>query len=129
MKRLLTITCHLHVSAACNPVVVSSRSRAEVGHARTGASGNLHYKCWERGSVPLKFQLAEVYLGKVALRLSRRAAGLDEPPLYIGDTPEPPADSRPFNFDGRLVGQAEVRVPPARAHRLALAGGLQPCLS
>ena len=52
----------------------------------------LHYKCWERGSVPLKFQLGDVYLGKVALSLSRRAAGLDEPPVDIGDTPEPPAE-------------------------------------
>ena len=56
------------------------------------ASGNLHYKCWERGSVPLKFQLGDVHLGKVVLPLLRRAAELDEPPMDIGDTPEPPAE-------------------------------------
>jgi hypothetical protein len=52
----------------------------------------LHYKCWERGSVPLKFQLGDVQLGKVVLPLLRRAAGLDEPPMDIGDTPEPPTE-------------------------------------
>jgi len=78
-----------------------SSSRAELGHARTGASGNLHYKCWERGSVPLKFQLGDVHLGKVVLPLLRRTAELDEPPMDIGDTPEPPAELE--GADGYVV--------------------------
>jgi len=52
----------------------------------------LRYERWERSPVPLKFQIGDVHLGKVALPLLRRPAGLDEPPLDIGDTPEPPAE-------------------------------------
>ena len=52
----------------------------------------MHYKCWERGSVPLKFRIGDVHLGKVMLSLLRRSAGPSEPPLDIGNTPEPPAE-------------------------------------
>jgi hypothetical protein len=52
----------------------------------------LHYNRWERSSVPLKFQIGDVHLGKVVMTLLRRTAGLDERPLDIGDTPEPPAE-------------------------------------
>ena len=52
----------------------------------------MRYERWERSPVPLKFQIGDVHLGKVALPLLRRPAGLDEPPMDIGDTPEPPAE-------------------------------------
>jgi len=55
----------------------------------------LHCKLWERGDVPLKFQIGDVHLGRVGLSVLRRTAELDEPPLDIGGMPEPPAE-----FDG-----------------------------
>jgi hypothetical protein len=47
-------------------------------------------KQWERSSVPLRFQIGDILLGKAVLPLFRRSAGLDEWPLDIGETPEPP---------------------------------------
>jgi hypothetical protein len=45
---------------------------------------------WERGFVPLKFQIGDIHLGKVVLPLFRRSAELDELALDIDETPEPP---------------------------------------
>ncbi|MGH7047039.1 MAG: GNAT family N-acetyltransferase [Stellaceae bacterium] len=45
---------------------------------------------WERADVPLKFQLGDIIFGSAALSLFRRSARLDEKPLDVGDTPEPP---------------------------------------
>ena len=47
---------------------------------------------WELGSVPLKFQIGDVHLGRTVLSLLRRTAELDEPPLDIGGTPAPPSE-------------------------------------
>ena len=46
---------------------------------------------WERGSVPLKFQLGDLVFGRAFLSLYRRSAQPHECPLNIGDTPEPPS--------------------------------------
>jgi Acetyltransferase (GNAT) domain len=47
-------------------------------------------EAWERGSVPLKFQLSDFVLGSVHLSLYRRSARPDERPLDIDEIPEPP---------------------------------------
>ena len=49
-------------------------------------------KGWEQSSVPLKLQIGDVHLGKMMLPLLRRAAEPDEPPLDVGDTPDPPPE-------------------------------------
>jgi CelD/BcsL family acetyltransferase involved in cellulose biosynthesis len=46
---------------------------------------------WERGSVPLTFQLGDVVFGRALLSLYRRSARPDECPLNTDDTPEPPS--------------------------------------
>jgi hypothetical protein len=73
-------------------------------------------QAWERGAVPLKFQLGDIILGSGALSLFRRSAGLDEPPLDIGDTPEPPP--RLDGADGYVVwSQPIVRKWPVLSAR------------
>ena len=56
---------------------------------------------WECSRVPLKFQFGDIVLGRVFLSLFRRNAQLDEPPLAIGETPEPPP--RLDGADGYVV--------------------------
>jgi hypothetical protein len=49
-------------------------------------------KSWEHSSIPLRFQIGDIRLGEVALPLIRRSATLDEPPLDVGEVPEPPPE-------------------------------------
>jgi hypothetical protein len=56
---------------------------------------------WECSRVPLKFQFGDIVLGRVFLPLLRRNAQLDERPLRIGETPEPPP--RLDGADGYVV--------------------------
>jgi CelD/BcsL family acetyltransferase involved in cellulose biosynthesis len=71
---------------------------------------------WEREGVPLKFQLGDLVLGCAVLSLFRRSAQLDESPLDIGDTPEPPP--RLDDADGYVVwSQPIVKSWPALTAR------------
>jgi len=47
---------------------------------------------WKSGSIPLRFQIGDIRLGKVMVPLLRRSAALDEPPLHQGDLPEGPPE-------------------------------------
>jgi hypothetical protein len=46
----------------------------------------LDNKGWEHSSIPLKFQIGDIILGKSELALFRRSARVDERPLDIGCT-------------------------------------------
>lgn len=61
----------------------------------------MHGQHWERGSVALKFQLGDIVLARAVLSLFRRSARLDERPLKISETPEPPP--RLNGADGYVV--------------------------
>lgn len=59
----------------------------------TGSGGiSSRQLAWERGRVPLKFQLGDIVLAQAFLSLYRRDAELDEHPLGAGEAPEPPPD-------------------------------------
>jgi hypothetical protein len=77
-------------------------------------------QAWERGGVPLKFQLGDIILGSAVLSLFRRSAGLDERPLDIGDAPEPPP--RLDGADGYVVWSHPIarKLPILRARRDAM---------
>jgi hypothetical protein len=57
--------------------------------------------------VPLKFQFGDIVLGRVFLSLLRRNARLDERPLEIGETPEPPPQLG--GADGYVVWSHPIR--------------------
>lgn len=75
---------------------------------------------WQRASVPLKFQIGDIILGRATLSLFRRSARLDERPLDFGDTPEPP---RQFDdADGYVVWSHPIatKLPILRVHHNAI---------
>ena len=74
-------------------------------------------KLWERALVPLKFQIGDVHLGRAILSLQRRTAELDEPPLNIGDMPDPPAELD--GGDGYVIWSQPLnkRLPVLSLHR------------
>lgn len=73
----------------------------------------MHEAGWERGRVPLKFQLGDFVLGSARLSLVRRSAGLDERPLAAAEVPDPPP--RLDGADGYVVWSH-----PIAAHRPVL---------
>lgn len=75
---------------------------------------------WEHGSVRLKFQLGDIVLATAALSLFRRSARLDERPLSLADTPEPP--ERLDGVDGYVVWSHPIatKFPILRARRDAI---------
>lgn len=80
----------------------------------------LHRQDWQRGSVRLKFQLGDIVLATAALSLFRRSARLDERPLDLDDTPEPP--ERLDGADGYVVWSHPIakKIPILRARRDAI---------
>ena len=72
---------------------------------------------WERGPVTLKFQLGDIVLGRATLSLFRRSARLNELPLDLFDTPEPP--SRLNGADGYVVWSHPIarKLPILRVRR------------
>ena len=77
-------------------------------------------RSWERGSVPLKFQVGDIVLGSAVLSLFRRSARLEESPLGISHTPEPPP--RLDGADGYVVWSQPIatRLPILRVRRDAI---------
>jgi len=75
---------------------------------------------WERGSVPLKFQLSDIVFARAYLSLFRRSARLDEPPLDLGESPEPPP--RVNGADGYVVWSHPIarRLPVLSSRRDAI---------
>lgn len=75
---------------------------------------------WERASVPLRFQVGDIVLGQAMLSLYRRSARLDEEPLDVDDTPEPPP--RLDRADGYVVWSQPIakRLPVLRRRRDAI---------
>jgi len=80
----------------------------------------LHGEHWERGSVPLKFQLGDIVFGRAHLSLFRRSARLVERPLDIGEAPEPPP--RLDGADGYVVWSHPLatKLPALRLRRDAI---------
>ena len=72
---------------------------------------------WEHSSVRLKFQLGDIVLATAALSLFRRSARLDERPLDLDDTPEPP--ERLGGADGYVVWSHPIakKIPILRVRR------------
>jgi hypothetical protein len=75
---------------------------------------------WERASVPLRFQVGDIVLGQASLSLYRRNAWLDEEPLDVDDTPQPPP--RLDGADGYVVWSQPItrRLPALRRRRDAI---------
>lgn len=80
----------------------------------------LHSQDWQRAAVRLKFQLGDIVLATAALSLFRRSARLDERPLDLEDTPEPP--DRLDSADGYVVWSHPIAkgIPILRVRRDAI---------